>query len=168
MRLLVGIIYDPRKDADMDKVLRKIITDLRPFRIGAVNRIAASLPRTLEAAIMAKERWVKKNVKTKDLKGGPMRHEKLPPELETKLRVLWQSLGTLMGSRTFEQVETSFCRDKHPEREIAVWEGIEKALREWETKRGQFSRTQRERKFRQLLTESMQSNPIKAAKREDE
>jgi hypothetical protein len=103
---------------------------------------------------MAKEKGVKKNVKLKDLKHVPMWHEKLPPELETRLRAVWQSLG-ILGSRTFEHVETNFRYDKHPEREIAVWEGIERALREWEAKRGQFSRRQRERKFQQLLEQSM-------------
>jgi len=54
---------------------------------------------------MAKEKGVKKNVKLKDLKHVPMWHEKLPPELETRLRAVWQSLG-ILGSRTFEHVET--------------------------------------------------------------
>jgi hypothetical protein len=88
---------------------------------------------------------------------GPVRHEKLPPDLEARLRALWKSLGKdLMGSDSFEEVELNFCRDIDPEREIDIWERMEKLLQGWEAQQLSVSSTQRKKKWLELLSTSPQ------------
>ena len=58
-----------------------------------------------------------------NLKPGPVRHGQLSPDLTERARSLYARVGHLMYP-TFEQWELGFCRDTHPEREIAVWEVI--------------------------------------------
>ncbi len=58
-----------------------------------------------------------------DIKPGPIRHSKLPPDLTDQARSLYDRAGHFMYP-SFEQWELGFCRDTHPERELAVWEII--------------------------------------------
>jgi hypothetical protein len=64
-----------------------------------------------------------------DLKPSPLRRSQLPLDLEQRARAVYGRLGaegTLIP--TFEQFELDFCRDAHPEREIAIWETMATVL----------------------------------------
>jgi hypothetical protein len=61
------------------------------------------------------------------LRPGPVRHSQLPPDLTERVRSLYARVGSLMHP-TFEQWELGFCRDAHPEQEIALWEVIATAF----------------------------------------
>lgn len=60
----------------------------------------------------------------------PLRHESLPPELETLCRKTFESVGKFRRP-TYEQWELDFLRDTHPESELAIWKEIGAALRAW-------------------------------------
>lgn len=61
-----------------------------------------------------------RNVKLKDLRPGPIRHESLPDELLETIHAIYETIGPFL-TMNLEQFELGFMRDMHPEREIAVW-----------------------------------------------
>jgi hypothetical protein len=61
-----------------------------------------------------------KNVKLKDLRPGPIRHESLPDELLKTIHAVYETIGLFL-TMDLEQFELGFMRDMHPEREAAVW-----------------------------------------------
>jgi len=77
---------------------------------------------------MARKR--KKNVKISDLKASPFRHEGLTPEQEAMAREAWKLIKDAEVFDAFEEFESGFLRDMHPERELAVWLRIAKRYRE--------------------------------------
>ncbi len=59
----------------------------------------------------------------KNLRPGPIRHEKLSPQLEEMARYTYRAVGRLI-TPTYEQWELDFLRDTHPERELVLWMAI--------------------------------------------
>ncbi len=76
---------------------------------------------------MAKKKKRRKEIRQvplDDIKQGPIRHKKgLTPLLEKLARSLFSKVGHF-AYPTFEQWELGFMRDKHPWREILLWENI--------------------------------------------
>ena len=68
-----------------------------------------------------------KKVKTKKIRKGKIKRERLSPEMEKWAKDVHGFLGNeLVGP--YEQFEFSFCHDKNPQREIFVWHTIAAAL----------------------------------------
>lgn len=58
---------------------------------------------------------------------APIRHPHLPTELRKRIATLYPTVGKFI-SKTPELWEEGFQRDMHPEREVGVWEDIERAF----------------------------------------
>jgi hypothetical protein len=71
-----------------------------------------------------KRRGEMQEVPLEDIQPGPVRHKKgLSPVLEGLSRTLFSQVGHFVYP-SFEQWELGFMRDKHPWREILIWENI--------------------------------------------
>jgi hypothetical protein len=57
------------------------------------------------------------------IKPGPLRHTTLPDALVLRLRVAHEILKGHVGKNIGDWIE-GFQHDVHPEREVAIWEGI--------------------------------------------
>ena len=62
-----------------------------------------------------------------DLQPGPIRHDKLDPELVDRIKVFSPIVADLYP-QTLEQWIDGFRRDLNPESEVAIWENIANAL----------------------------------------
>ena len=62
---------------------------------------------------------------------GPICHSDLPDDLLKEMRRLWHSVGkAFYGTRgTLEQWEIGFVRDTNPDKEVLVWQRIERATK---------------------------------------
>jgi hypothetical protein len=58
---------------------------------------------------------------------SPPRHDFLPPDLLERIHAIHEGVRDLDGSPLAE-FEMSFAQDKHPEREVEIWESIVNAL----------------------------------------
>src|SRR5262249_41888528 len=94
-----------------------------------------------------------KLVNVSDLKKGPIRHETLPNELLERIRSVHAVVRPYF-SGTLEEWEIDFMRDLRPEREVAVWEAIVLAWRQYHEKHvkvDQLPHQQEKRLFTALL-----------------
>jgi hypothetical protein len=64
------------------------------------------------------------------LQRGPLRHDALSPELLARLETIWSTIGKYFGG-TQEEFEADFCRDQHPQREVAIWWSLTEAWKEY-------------------------------------
>ena len=77
---------------------------------------------------------LRKMVQTGKLIPAPIRHQALTPSATERARQAYARVGYLIYP-TFEQWETGFRRDMHPEREIAIWEAIADTLDAYKTEK---------------------------------
>ncbi len=69
-------------------------------------------------------------IKIEDIRPGPVRHLTLPPFLMLRIQHLWEVFGEYQPCDLAGWIE-GFQRDLHPEREVAIWEGMARALTEF-------------------------------------
>ena len=75
---------------------------------------------------MAKKR-IRRSVKTEDIsRSGPIRHEQLTPEQEARARGTFKRFARFLPDFSFERYEHSFRRDMRPDRELSVWEHVQR------------------------------------------
>lgn len=56
----------------------------------------------------------------KNLRPGPIRHESLSPELLEQIQAVYDVIGPYV-SKSLEQFEIGFMRDRDPADEVAIW-----------------------------------------------
>ncbi len=60
-----------------------------------------------------------------------MRRPELPPDLKERLRKVYDETIGPLEEFPFERVEYNFCCDMHPQREIAIYEALTAARKEY-------------------------------------
>lgn len=62
--------------------------------------------------------------KLNELKESEIRHDKLPKNLMTRLRIIYYEVFCEISEESFEKFVQNFRKDLHPQDEIAIWENI--------------------------------------------
>ena len=74
-----------------------------------------------------------RKIKLKDLRGGPIRHESLPPEILIQIRAVYDTIGPYLNT-TLEQFEVGFMREGSPQREVTILLNIATAWKAYHKK----------------------------------
>ena len=101
------------------------------------------------------------------LQPGPIRHWTLPDSLVARIIDFKQTLGEMDPSSIDKTIE-DFCRDAHPEREIAVWEGIAAVYQDALARDLSMTFSQKKKVYLRLLGASLQEHPITATSDDEE
>ena len=79
---------------------------------------------------MAKKKQIVSSDLAKLAKEGKLKrviqHESLPPELLERIGAIWKLIRDGCYEPNIERFEAGFLCDAHPEKEVAIWEGIAK------------------------------------------
>ncbi len=65
-----------------------------------------------------------KRVAVSDLLQPPIRHETLSPKILEDIKLIHDTIGHYVDNKTLEEWEISFMRETNPDQEIAVWNRI--------------------------------------------
>lgn len=91
---------------------------------------------------------------------GPIRHPSLPAELRKRIATLYPSVGKFI-SPNLEHWEEGFQRDMHPDREVRIWEDIERAFLRYMRNNLQADQERAVRTFVRLSTGSPEKTPLR-------
>lgn len=93
-------------------------------------------------------------VELSKLRPGPPRHESLAEDQLIRARVIYKLLSPYLKT-TFEQFESNFLRDAHPEQEIRIWSQIALAHQTFLQRNTDATDADAERAFKAFLLMSM-------------